>query len=206
MISAIRVKVRAATAISILTLVFVSLLSGCVTIPAENLTQADSGLSKNEGILVTKIRTNISHGPIFIHEKGQKWPIAQLLPIKAPEELRVIKIKSGEAYFSKIFLDNSYVWGNPIYFIIEPGTINYPGDFVVQWESATTGISIHALSLLIDREQETMAQARKEYPWLFNVYPYKKIFPEQRPKSDELKPDDDQINKPPASSPSDVSL
>ena len=45
-------------------------------------------------------------------------------PVQAPEDLRIIKIKSETSYFSKIFMGNTF-WGPLNYFNIEAGTMSH---------------------------------------------------------------------------------
>lgn len=155
-------------------LVACCILSGCSIAPVQNIGQQDKMLAPDEGILITKIRTNVQNTSILIHGKEGGSPLAYFSPIIPPEDLRVIRIRSGEAYFSKLSLDKSFVWRAPDFFKIEPGTINYVGDLVVQWEAEKEGISIHAYSLIVDRENETIAEAKRDYTWLFEKYPYRR--------------------------------
>jgi hypothetical protein len=147
-------------------------LGGCITKPTHNISKY-AEFDDNEGILITKIRTNIKDSRITIHEKDEKWPRASFSPVKAPEDLRVIKIKSGKLFFSKFFnKKDSFIFGQKNYFIIEPGTITYIGDLVVEWVVKDGGIGANIL--LIDREDETVAEAKEQYPWIFEKYPYRK--------------------------------
>ena len=152
-------------------------LVGCVTAPSQNISESTE-CNNDEGILITKIRTNIKDSKIYIHEKGKKWPRASLSPVKAPEDLRVINIKSGKLFFSKIYENNnSFIFGPENYFMIEPGTITYVGDLVVEWVAEEGNIRCYIL--LIDREDETIAEAKEQYPWIFKKYPYQKSIPQE---------------------------
>lgn len=155
-----------------LLVVFLSILAGCVTAtPTQNISEPTE--LDDEGILITKIRTNIKNSSITIHGKGEKWSRAYFSPIEAPEDLRVIKIKSGPIYFSKFFeSDNGFVSGPRNYIMIEPDTITYIGDIVVEWVVKDGGIGANIL--LIDREDETVTEAKEQYPWIFEKYPYRK--------------------------------
>jgi hypothetical protein len=146
------------------------LCSACVTASGNIL--PDASLRKDEGILITKIRTNIIGSRIYIHGKDETWPLAMLAPVQAPEDLRVIKIKSGTSYFSKMIRGETFVWGPLNYFNIEAGTITYVGDLVVEWSAEKEGVVARIIA--IDREEETMAEVKKLYPWLFLKFPYRK--------------------------------
>jgi hypothetical protein len=146
-------------------------LQGCIIAPTANIDQQER-MSDDEGILVTKIRVNIKNTSVLIHRRGEKWPIAYLDDIQGPEDLRLIKIRGGEAYFSKLFKDKVFIWCPVSYFTIEPNTITYIGDLVTEWVYEEGGV--RANILIIDREAETVAEARKKYPLVFEKYPYRK--------------------------------
>jgi len=93
-------------------------------------------------------------------------------PVQAPEDLRVIEIKSGTSYFSKIFRGNTFVWGPLNYFNVEAGTMTYVGDLVIEWTAEKGGVGARIIA--IDREEETMAEVKKLYPWIFSKFPYRK--------------------------------
>jgi len=93
-------------------------------------------------------------------------------PVQAPEDLRVIKIKSGTSYFSKIFRGNTFVWGPLNYFNIGSGTMTYVRDLVIEWTAEKGGVGARIIA--IDREEETMAEVKKLYPWIFSKFPYRK--------------------------------
>lgn len=76
------------------------LLSGCAT---PNINKGDASLESNQGVLITRLITNMEHGNALIHHKDQVTPSAKFEQIKAPKELKVIKIGSGEARFSRIY-------------------------------------------------------------------------------------------------------
>ncbi|UCG77776.1 MAG: hypothetical protein JSV21_09380 [Nitrospirota bacterium] len=154
----------------------IMIFTGCATFPVTDVTSRTL-LDVDEGILITKIRTNVNNSYIYIHGKDEKWPWVKFKPVKAPEDLRVIKIKSGESNFSKFFRGDSFVWGDRNYFFIKPGTITYVGDLVVEWSSESGGPA--AYILLIDREDETVAEAKEKYPEIFEKYPYFKKIPKQ---------------------------
>jgi hypothetical protein len=143
-------------------------------LPVENISQQTT-FAEDEGILIVKIRTNVKNISILIHGKEEKWPRANFKSIQAPEDLRVIKIKSGEAYFSKIFIGNSFFWGPCCYFNIEPNYITYVGDFVVERAVEKEGVIAYTIS--IDREKDTVSEAKRKYPWIFDRYPYRKNIP-----------------------------
>jgi hypothetical protein len=160
----------------ILILLFITILfvlSGCIS-ATKNISET-SGLYDDEGILITKIRTNTKDTIVFIHGKEAKWPLAKFEPVHPPQELRTIIIEGGEAYFSKIFWKDSFVWGSRNYFNIEPGTVTYVGDFVIETVAEKGGISIY--TVVIDKEEETVKEAKKQYPWIFKKYPYRKSIP-----------------------------
>jgi len=158
-------------------------LAGCGLIPTPNIAptpeiSTDPYHDMNEGILITKIRTNIEKSEVHIHGKRGGWPWADLTDVNGPEDLRVIRIKSGEATFTRVYMGNSYVISPTKSFTIEPKTITYVGDLVVEWFYQEG--SVAARIVLIDREDETVGEARKKYPWIFNVYKYKKDVPGER--------------------------
>ncbi|HWR57986.1 MAG TPA: hypothetical protein VN328_03780 [Thermodesulfovibrionales bacterium] len=146
-------------------------LEGCGIRATSNIDQQEL-MSDDEGILVTKVRTNINNSSVLIHRKGDKWPVANLDDIQGPEDLRVIKIRGGEAYFSKLFRDKGFMWCPVSYFTIQPNAITYVGDLVTEWVYEEGGV--RANILLIDREAETVAEAKKRYPFIFEKYPYRK--------------------------------
>lgn len=156
---------------SFITILFI--LAGCIT-AAKNISET-SDLRDDEGILITKIRANTKNIIVLIHGKGEKWPRAKFEPVYPPEDLRVIKIEGGEAHFGKIFWKESFVWGSLNYFNVEPGTVTYVGDFVVETVAEKGGISIY--TIVIDKEEETVSEAKKQYPWIFKKYPYRKSVP-----------------------------
>ena len=69
-------------------------------------------------------------------------------------------------------MKDSFVWGPPNYFKIEAGKMTYVGDLVIEWAAEKEGII--ARIIIIDREEETMAEVRKKYPWLFTKFSYNK--------------------------------
>jgi hypothetical protein len=155
----------------IILVVFVFYFSSCVAFPIENITP-QMRLNEDEGILITKIRTNIEDSYILIHSKHNKWPIAKFKPVNPYEDLRVVIVRSGELYFSKVGRGDGFVWGPRNYFTVMPGTITYVGDLVVEWVAEKEGIVAYVTT--IDREERTVKEAREKYPWVFKVYPYQK--------------------------------
>lgn len=146
------------------------LCSACITASKNIL--PDTSFRTDEGVLITKIRTNVKGSSIYIHGKDGTWALAKLDPVQAPEDLRIIKIKSGTSYFSKIFRGDTFVWGPLNYFNIEAGAVTYVGDLVIEWSAEKGGVI--ARVIVIDREEETMAEAKKLYPWIFSKLPYRK--------------------------------
>ncbi len=149
------------------------LLVGCST---PNIKPGDTSLDEKQGILVTRILTNIEHGSALIHHKDQVTPSAKFENIKAPEELKVIKIEPGKARFSRIYLQNLETWRDSKgYFTVESGKITYIGDFVIEWQNNNGRLGV--ITLHIDREDETIGQAKLIYPELFTKYEYVKSIP-----------------------------
>lgn len=152
--------------------------SGCAT---PNIKPGDTNLETNQGILVTRIHTNIKGGNALIHHKDQAAPSAKFEQIKAPKDLKVIKIESGEAQFSRIYWANLETWRKRSgYFVIKPGMINYVGDFVIEWNNKDGRLGV--ITLHIDREEETIKEAKSLYPNIFAKYKYRKSIPELKIK------------------------
>jgi hypothetical protein len=148
--------------ISVLTLIII-IFNGCAT---PNISK-ETTINKNEGILVTKIHSNIAGLEIFI--TGEK-SIFYLAKISGPKEyLKIIPLKSGKAFFWKIKFNISYVELDPYYFDIEPNSITYVGDLFINWVK-----NDYAQVNISDRENETISEAKKEYPWIFDKLPYRK--------------------------------
>lgn len=157
--------------------VFLLTLNGCIPRPSQNISR-ETSFNKDEGILITKIRSNINHGKVLIHGKGEKWPRINFSAIDTPEDLRVIKIKSGEAYFSKIFIGELFLNLPVMYFTIQPETITYVGDLVAEVGTGEDGL-MRLYSGFIDGEEPTIKEAKDRFPWIFEKYPYRTNMPER---------------------------
>lgn len=148
-------------------------LSACNT---ANIRSGDTALGPNQGIVLTKLHTNVNRGNVLIHHKDATWPSATFEPVKAPADLRVLKMREGEARFSRIYKGNLETWRHTgEYFNIQAGKINYIGDFVMEWTAGEGGIGV--ISRHIDREEETIKEAKEKYPELFAKYQYIKNIP-----------------------------
>jgi hypothetical protein len=151
----------------LLSLIF---LSGCITI-LSNVSE-NTIVETDDGIIVTRIRTNVTDSAIYINKKGESAPAYTWDPVRPGENIRVVKIRQGDYFFGKILHHDGYVWSKCEHFTVNPGTIHYIGDLVVEWK--TDNNSILAYILTIDRETETMAEVKEQYPWLFEKYAYEK--------------------------------
>lgn len=157
----------------------IALLSGCST---ANIKPNDTSLEPHEGIVVSRILTNVEGGHLLIHHKGQSMPSAKFEPVKAPVDLKVIKMSAGKAYFSRILWRNMETWRDDSgFFTIKPGMINYVGDFVMEWGQHNGRFGVIALH--VDKEEETIKAAKLRYPDLFAKYEYRKGLPEVEVKN-----------------------
>lgn len=100
------------------------------------------------------------------------------------DSLKVFRFDSGKAYFYKLIVfikDGPYdVFLKPYYFYIEPGTVTYIGDLHLEWRIVGQLIQdkVYVSHKIVDNEDETIAEAKEQYPWIFEKYPYKKNIPE----------------------------
>jgi hypothetical protein len=141
------------------------ILVGCIY--SSNITE-DRVLDLREGILITKFHTNRKYVQVMI--LSEEYAARTEFSVRK-EQLGVKAIPKGKAYFQQ-FSDGFYeAQGDRHYFNIEPATINYVGDCVINW--TRRGVQVR----IIDMEEETVAEAKKEFPWLFKKYPYKKNLP-----------------------------
>lgn len=152
------------------------LFIGCAT---PNIT-IDRNLNDNEGILITKIHANEKLGIIVYESKGAIHSTkAETGICQSLEELKVIPVESGKDYYLGLW--NAHLCKLNLkerLFGIEAGSITYIGDLYVNWGefSFWTGCS-YAQTKILDKEDETIGEAREKYPWLFEKYPYKKKIP-----------------------------
>jgi|SRR6266498_4762373 len=149
--------------------------AGCAT---PNISKA-AKIDEREGMLLTKVHSNVKMLKVFIMEEGKNNYVAEIF---APDEnLRIIPIKNGKASFGRIvrygLVLNYYSGLQPFYFDIEPGSITYVGDLFINWISTDIIGGGRAQVRIADNEEETVAEAKGQYPWLFERYRYRKNLP-----------------------------
>jgi hypothetical protein len=152
----------------ILLLVFAA-LPGCL-MTKTNITE-QTLMYSDDGIIVTGVRTNVTNGSLLLYKKGENLPSYEI-NIRPIEDIKVFKLGEGEYSYRKITRGNSLLFDRCGYFSVQPNTVSYVGDLIVEW-SLKEGVIV-AYVLSIDRETETMAEVKKQYPWLFKRYAYKK--------------------------------
>ncbi|HWR57985.1 MAG TPA: hypothetical protein VN328_03775 [Thermodesulfovibrionales bacterium] len=166
------------SAAAALSAIAVLAILGCST---ANISR-ERGLSANEGILITRIHTNMENLQVVIHAKDAiGLPIA-MWQDKSLEYLKVIPIESGEARFSMI---NRYVGmmryrvrPEPAYFKIKPGIVTYVGDVFIQWDAPPNSlVAGDAQVRIVDNEEATLKEVREKFPWIFEKLPYSKDVP-----------------------------
>ena len=175
---------------------FTFLFNGCI---GRNVSKDAIDISSNKGILITKFHSNIynirvviSRNPkdIFNFQRIELYDwktevytkkdpnnlssstTTELRTIK--DLLKVVPLKSGKAYISRIHKGDYFVKLDPYYFNIEPGTVTYIGDLYINWNLKGHFAQIR----IIDNEDETIAEAKQKYPLVFEKYLYKKNIPE----------------------------
>ena len=146
----------------------------------------DTSLSPTEGIIITKIHTNAPNAEIQIHNILSGWPIANIKGVKQPTSLHVEKFEVGSdpivAYISKITIGRTFARTNSKgrSFIVKPGHLNYIGDIEVkmgQYQGESYSLKRNDVvgsvsTRFYDNEKETIIEAKKLYPELFEKYPY----------------------------------
>ena len=158
-------------------LILTMILTSCT---ASNIKQGDTSLSDNEGVLITRIHTNVTNLHTFLKIEGSTG-YTSFSPLDSPIDFRAIKVNAGKAKFYRISRGILETWRKTDdYFTIEPGKINYIGDFVIEWINSDGNLGI--VSGHVDKENETITEAKKLYPELFNKYQYVKNIPTARLK------------------------
>jgi hypothetical protein len=187
--------------LKLITVTFLILFTFILNCCSKNISKTNIDISPNKGILITKIHSNIDTIRVIISRNPKDILRLQSIEIKTWETvkylekdpndisgtkktkfkiikdlLKVVPLNSGKAYISKIYpvKYRGFYKLEPYYFNIEPGTITYIGDLCIDIyiERGLAHIKI------IDKEDETIAEAKQKYPWIFKKYPYKKSIPE----------------------------
>ncbi len=204
--------------LSLLTVVFLMLITFLFNCSIDrSISKTPLDISPNEGILITKLHSNIvkfgvciakenhycgepvwtSYSKDFVSLSGYRYyypsendydPMTdkgtRVMEVEKDDLLKVFRFDSGKAYFSKLIVfikDGPYdVFLKPYYFYIEPGTVTYIGDLHLEWRIVGKLIQdkVYVSHKIADNEDETMAEAKEKYPWIFEKYPYKKNIPE----------------------------
>lgn len=156
-------------------ILIIILAAGCAT---SNIAK-ESRINDRDGVLITKVHSNAKMLKVFVSDEDGKSYVAELFP---PEDaVKVISVKSGKGCFGRLvrygLVFNYYHGLKPHYFNIEPGAITYVGDVYVNWIGTDIIGGGSAQVHIIDNEDETVGQARKEYPWLFERFQYRKNLP-----------------------------
>jgi hypothetical protein len=146
-----------------------ALLSGCLR-TLSNITDRTTMFS-DDGVIVINVRTNIEGSSLLLYEKGEHLP-GYDINTKSINDIKVFKLRGGDYYIGKITHGQGFVYGRCLNFSVQPGTITYIGDLVIEW-SVEKG-QIVASQIAIDREAETIVKAKGQYPWIFEKYTYKK--------------------------------
>jgi hypothetical protein len=155
-------------------------IAGCVTANIEQ----NAKLKEDEGILIMKLHTNEDRLVVTLQEAAKMdsddfghsavFSIRDMGDKKDREEsLRVTNIKRGKSCVTKI---GTHTWVGdikPICFYIEGGAVNYVGDLVVIWSNQYAR-KRHVRYGIADNEEKTLKEAKENYGWLFEKYPYKK--------------------------------
>lgn len=158
----------------VLLLAFLILSTGCST---PNIAK-DRALDNTEGILITRVHSNVPEVGIDILSRGS---LVKSAILKGPEEyLAVIPIKAGEATFSGLSFKRFLASIQRAYFNILPGTATYVGDVFINFTFEDPGpwsgrgwVQFEVL----DKEEETLVAVKKEFSWLLDRYAYRKNLP-----------------------------
>ena len=173
--------------LSILAIFFIP---GCA---ASNISR-QAQLNANDGILLTKVHSNLGGIWIAIYGEGKSGLEANadiaddgyyksgLLgavaagKIDQPVDfLRVVSVEGGKSSLGYVARYNGNVRLEPQYFNIVPGAINYVGDIHISWFPGWDG---YIQVKYVDAEAETVKEAKEKFPWLFEKYSYVKNMPE----------------------------
>jgi hypothetical protein len=168
---------------------------------SKNISKNTTSLSPKKGILITKFHSNIDTISVFIARDPKdifQLKVTELRDWKTvkyfekdpndisgakttkfkviKDSLKVIPFKGGKAYISKVHQGKygGFIELEPYYFYIEPGAVTYIGDLCIDWYIDGSFAQIR----IIDNEEETIAEAKQKYPWVFEKYLYKKSIPE----------------------------
>lgn len=143
------------------------IIAGCA---APNIKPGDTSLSDDEGILLTRIHTNATNLHANLQTDGSMI-YTEFSPIESPIDFRAIKIKAGKGSIYRISRGVLEIWRKTEdHFFIEPGKINYIGDFIIEWVDINGRLSI--ISGHINNENETIKIAKEIYPELFREHEY----------------------------------
>jgi hypothetical protein len=172
-----------------LSILVASFISGCAASNISKQTQ----LNANDGILLTKVHSNIGGIWISIYGEGtlglskaniaddEYYKIAVFGAMAAStadqpvDYLRVVSIEGGKSYFGYMARFDGSVRLEPQYFNIVPGAINYVGDLQINWVPGWGG---YMQVNYVDAEEKTVSEAKERFPWLFDKYRYVKNMPE----------------------------
>lgn len=147
--------------------ILLTILTGC---SSSNIKPGDASLSDDEGILLTRIHTNATNLHANLKTDGS-MVYTKFSPIESPIDFRIIKIKSGKGRIYRVSRGILETWRqSEDYFIIEPGKINYIGDFIIEWVDNDGRLGI--ISGFVNKENETIKIAKETYPELFRKYQY----------------------------------
>ena len=172
-----------------LSILVVSFISGCASPSISKETQVNA----NEGILLTKVHSNLAGIRISVYDEGgtfmPKINIAddeyfkiEMFGLMAGtanqpvDYLRAVSVGGGKSYFGYMHRLNESVRLEPQYFNIVPGAINYVGDININWTSSGWGGYVQME--FVDAEEKTVREAKEKFPWLFDRYGYVKNLPE----------------------------
>lgn len=156
------------------TLLGVLMLASCSYLLRSTNIEPSAALAENESVVVTKIHGIDLRGVLQIHGGAHPLPYAIIVGSDGDRQLRVIKIRSGEALrFSNYRIEgvgggSAYFGQNAPTFTTRPQTITYVGDVYLE----RSGLDV--LVAVKDEETVTVTQARNGYPLLFSKYPYEK--------------------------------
>ncbi|UCG77777.1 MAG: hypothetical protein JSV21_09385 [Nitrospirota bacterium] len=153
-------------------LLFSFLLTACAT---HNITR-ETSLDKDEGILIAKIHSNSTPFFFMMYDADRSgFPIADFR-IENPEHLTVIPISARDSLYLRLMNRQLYYAEvREMLFKIEQQVATYVGDIFIEWTDGFWGGNVSMQ--ILDRESETMAEVREQYPWLFDKYEYRKKIP-----------------------------
>jgi hypothetical protein len=159
---------------AVLMIALLILAIGCGT---PNITK-DRVLDPSEGLLITRVHANMPKVAIDVLRRGN---LIRSAILKGPEEyLAVIPIAAGEASFSGLNFKNYLTSLQRAYFNILPGTATYVGDIFINFTFEDPGpwsgrgwVQFEVL----DKEEETLAMVKSDYPWILDRYAYRKSLP-----------------------------